>query len=160
MFYKIIFTLIVIIGFVFLMRRSRTPKPEPLPQHNPNIPNAFRTKTSALNMQEQQVLLLLQQLVSGSRLQVFPKPQLATFISIDPRLAPEIQQQLSAELKQITCDFMLVDQHSFSAVAAITFDPPAGLQKVLKDLNVDLIALSSTQTYDAEKLRTLLVHYL
>lgn len=161
MFYKIILTVLVIVGFVFLIRFKRTPKENVASQSvKGDIPNAFRTKTSALNIDEQRLIQQLQSIVDATNVQVFPKPQLATFITLDPNLAPEIQAQLNKELMQISCDFMLVDRHAFSPIVALSVEPTANLQTLLKDLKVPLIALRKDQIYDEEKLRQLLVHYL
>lgn len=162
MLFKIFFTLIVIVGLVFLFKFKRV-KPTKIQNTNEAqspIPNAFRTKTSGLNINEQHILKLLQKVVGKSHVQVFPKPQLTTFITLDPSLAPEIQQRLEKELKQIDCDFMLVDTRNFSPIVALSFAPDDRLETVLKDLNVPLIALNKDQTYDEEKFRQLLVHYL
>lgn len=162
MLFKIFFTVVVIVGLVFLFRAKRiaTPKIVNAAQNEGNnIPNAFRTKTSGLNINEQALLKLLQELVAQRHVQVFPKPQLATFISLDPNLAPEIQQKLSKELMQISCDFMLVDQRTFSPIMVISVDPSHALEKLLSDLNIPLIPLMSAQTYDQEKLQKLLIHY-
>lgn len=127
---------------------------------NPDIPNAFRTKTNALSIEEQRIFQLLQGITENSPLAVFPKPQLSTFITMDPNLAPEIQEDLEVQLKQMSCDFMLVNKTTYSPMVALSFNAPIGLQKLLGDLNISLIILQSQQNYDAQKLKTLLVHYL
>lgn len=163
MLFKIFFTLVVVIGLVFLFKFKRT-KPKKIASPTPsseNIPNAFRTKTSGLSIHEQSLLKFLQEIVgTKDHIQVFPKPQLTTFITLDPNLAPEIQAQLEQELKQISCDFMLVDTRTFSPVVALSINPSANLDKLLKDLNVPLIPLMKDQQYDQEKLKQLVIHYL
>lgn len=163
MLFKIFFTIVVVVGLVFLFKFKRT-KPKKIASptsNNDHIPNAFRTKTSGLSIHEQSLLKFLQDIVSKkSHIQVFPKPQLTTFITLDPNLAPEIQARLEQELKQISCDFMLVDNRTFSPIVALSIDPSPNLEKLLQDLNVPLISLKKDQQYDQEKLEQLVIHYL
>ncbi len=163
MFFKIFFTIVVVVGLVFFFKFKRT-QPKKVVSATPsseNIPNAFRTKTSGLSIHEQSLLKFLQDIVKKKdHIQVFPKPQLTTFITLDPNLAPEIQDRLEQELKQISCDFMLVDTRTFSPVVALSINPSANLDKLLKDLNVPLIPLMKDQQYDQEKLQQLVIHYL
>lgn len=163
MLFKFFFTIVVVVGLVFLFKFKRT-KPKKITSPTPsseNIPNAFRTKTSGLSIHEQSLLKFLQEIVSKQdHIQVFPKPQLTTFITLDPNLAPEIQSKLEQELKQISCDFMLVDTRTFSPVVALSINPSANLEKLLQGLNVPLIPLMKGQEYDQEKLRQLVIHYL
>lgn len=163
MLFKIFFTLVVVIGLVFLFRAKRIKPPKEtdnIKSDNSTIPNAFRTKTSGLNINEQALLKCLQEVIKNKPVQIFPKPQLATFISLDPNLAPEIQARLSKELMQISCDFMLVDQRTFSPIVALDTDPTQDLTKLLTDLNIPLVALLSNKQYDQKKLEKLLIHYL
>lgn len=163
MLFKIFFTLVVVVGLVFLFRSKRIKPPKVssnIKTDSAPIPNAFRTKTSSLNINEQALLKMLQEIIKNKSVQIFPKPQLATFISLDPNLAPEIQERLSKELMQMSCDFMLVDQRTFSPIVALDIDPASNLEKLLSDLNIPLISLLSNQKYDQEKLEKLLIHYL
>lgn len=163
MLFKIFFTIVVVVGLVFLFKFKRT-APKQITSPTPSsedIPNAFRTKTSGLSIHEQSLLKFLQAIVAKQdHIQVFPKPQLTTFITLDPNLAPEIQKRLEQELKQISCDFVLVDTRTFSPIVALSIDPSTNLEKLLQDLNVPLIALKKGQEYDQEKLQQLVIHYL
>lgn len=163
MLFKIFFTIVVVVGLVFLFKFKRTkPKKIASPtQSSENIPNAFRTKTSGLSIHEQSLLKFLQEIVAKKdHIQVFPKSQLTTFITVDPNLAPEIQERLEQDLKQVSCDFMLVDTRTFSPVVALSINPSANLEKLLQDLNVPLIPLIKGQQYDQDKLQQLVIHYL
>lgn len=163
MLFKIFFTIVVVVGLVFLFKFKRTkPKKIASPtQNSDNIPNAFRTKTSGLSIHEQSLLKFLQEIVAKKdHIQVFPKSQLTTFITVDPNLAPEIQERLERDLKQVSCDFMLVDTRTFSPVVALSINPSANLEKLLQDLNVPLIPLMKGQQYDQDKLQQLVIHYL
>ncbi|GAA5098186.1 DUF2726 domain-containing protein [Wohlfahrtiimonas larvae] len=163
MFFKIFFTIFVVIGLVFLFKfkRTRPQKVTGASSCEKNIPNAFRTKTSALSIDEQNVLKFLQEIVQyKDHIQVFPKPQLTTFITLDPNLASEIQTRLEQELKQISCDFMLVNTRTFSPIVALSINPSENLEKLLQDLNIPLISLRKGLQYDQEKLQQLVVHYL
>lgn len=163
MLFKIFFTIVVVVGLVFLFKFKRTnPKKIASPtQSSDNIPNAFRTKTSGLSIHEQSLLKFLQEIVAKKdHIQVFPKSQLTTFITVDPNLAPEIQERLERDLKQVSCDFMLVDTRTFSPVVALSINPSANLEKLLQDLNVPLIPLMKGQQYDQDKLQQLVIHYL
>ncbi len=163
MLFKIFFTLVVVIGLIFIFRAKRVKPPkiaDSVKNDSAPIPNAFRTKSSSLNINEQALLKILQEVIKNKPVQIFPKPQLATFISLDQSLAPEIQERLSKELMQISCDFMLVDQRTFSPIVALDIDPTNNLEKLLSDLHIPLIALLSHQKYDQEKLEKLLIHYL
>lgn len=163
MLFKIFFTIVVVVGLVFLFKFKRT-KPKKIASttaNSENIPNAFRTKTSGLSIHEQSLLKFLQEIVAKKdHIQVFPKSQLTTFITVDPNLAPEIQERLERDLKQVSCDFMLVDTRTFSPVVALSINPSANLEKLLQDLNVPLIPLMKGQQYDQEKLQQLVIHYL
>lgn len=163
MLFKIFFTIVVVVGLVFLFKfkRMKLKKIASPTQSSDNIPNAFRTKTSGLSIHEQSLLKFLQEIVAKKdHIQVFPKSQLTTFITVDPNLAPEIQEQLERDLKQVSCDFMLVDTRTFSPVVALSINPSANLEKLLQDLNVPLIPLMKGQQYDQDKLQQLVIHYL
>ena len=162
MIFKVFFTLVVLCGLVFLFKFKRTKSAKITRSDSAQspIPNAFRTKTSALTINEQALLKNLQEVVGNRDVQIFPKPQLATFIALDPNLDPEIQARLAKELMQITCDFMLVDRRTFSPLVALSMNPSEALITLLADLNMPLVALRSDQNYDKEKLTTLLIHYL